>query len=61
MEDTKGIQLTTLWFAALIFLQTDPSGTGGALITAVSIVAIVLSYVLPVTILGLLGFHLLTE
>lgn len=46
MERTEAVQVLTLWFVVLIFLQTA-SSADNPLLTAVGIVAIVLSYVLP--------------
>lgn len=54
------LQLTTLWFVVLTFLQTG-SGNLGGLGTAVGILAILLSYLLPATILVLLGSRLLED
>jgi hypothetical protein len=60
MDDSAIIQLTTLWFVILVFIQTG-SGGSGPLLTAIGILAILLSYIIPVTILGLLAIRLLGE
>ena len=60
MNDSILIQLTTLWFVILIFIQTG-SGGAGSLITAVGILAILLAYIIPVSILGLLVRRLFGE
>lgn len=43
----------------MIFLQTASGSAGGGFTTAVGILAVLLLYVLPVTILVVLGFRLL--
>lgn len=53
MSDSRLIQLTTLWFVVLIFIQTG-SGDANGLITAIGILAIFLAYIIPLVILGLL-------
>ena len=60
MDNSTIIQLTTLWFVILIFIQTG-SGGSGALLNAIGILAILLAYIIPVTILGLLAIRLLEE
>ncbi|QWC18334.1 hypothetical protein [Halorubrum sp. 2020YC2] len=49
MADTRIIQLATLWFAVLIYIQTG-SGGGGAVNLAVGVIAILLAYILPLTL-----------
>lgn len=61
MNDTWVIQLTTLWFVVLIFLQTGSGSADGPTIAAITVLAVVLSYVLPVAILGLLGLRVLGD
>lgn len=60
MDDPTIIQLTTLWFVILVFIQTG-SGGSGPLLTAIGVLAIFLAYILPVTILVFLGVRLLGE
>jgi hypothetical protein len=60
MDNSTIIQLTTLWFVILIFIQTG-SGVSGALLNAIGILSILLAYIIPVTILGLLAIRLLEE
>jgi hypothetical protein len=60
MDNSTIIQLTTLWFVILIFIQTGSSGSG-ALLNAIGILSILLAYIIPVTILGLLAIRLLEE
>ena len=60
MDDANVIQLTTLWFVILIFIQTG-SGGAGPLVTAIGILAILLAYIIPLTIIGLLVLRLLGE
>ena len=60
MDNSTIIQLTTLWFVILIFIQTG-SGGSGALINAIGILSILLAYIIPVTILGLLAIRLLEK
>jgi|GEM_PF-3414316 len=49
MDDTRIIQLVTLWFVVLIYLQTG-SGGGGAVNMAIGFIAILLAYILPLTL-----------
>ena len=49
MDDTRIIQLATLWFVVLIYIQTC-SGGGGAVSMAIGVIAIVLMYILPLTL-----------
>jgi len=51
MNDSEVIQLTTLWFVVMIFVQTG-GNADSAFLTAVGIFALLLVYVLPVVILG---------
>ncbi len=60
MDDSTIIQLTTLWFVILVFIQTG-SGGSGPLLTTIGVLAIFLAYLLPVTILVFLGVRLLGE
>ena len=45
------VQLLTLWFAVLIFLQTGSSGSGG-LRTAIGIFAVALVWLIPLYLLS---------
>ena len=58
MDNSTIIQLTTLWFVILRFIQTE-SGGSGALLNAICILSILLAYIIPVTILSLLAIRLL--
>jgi len=60
MDNSTIIQLTTLWFVILVFIQTG-SGGSGPLLTAIGVLAIFLAYIIPVTILVLLGIRLFGE
>ena len=46
MNRSEFFQAMTLWFVAIIFLQTG-SGNGGPLLIAVSLVAVGLMYLVP--------------
>lgn len=50
MEDTPVIQLVTLWFVVLIYIQTG-SGGSGAVNMILGTVAILLVYILPLTLI----------
>ncbi|RZV05272.1 hypothetical protein SAMN05192552_10934 [Natrinema hispanicum] len=50
MEDTPVIQLVTLWFVVLIYIQTG-SGGSGAVNMILGAVAILLVYILPLTLI----------
>ncbi|SDE01367.1 hypothetical protein SAMN05192552_10994 [Natrinema hispanicum] len=50
MEDTPVIQLVTLWFVVLIYIQTG-SGGSGAVNMIIETVAILLVYILPLTLI----------
>ncbi|SFT10321.1 hypothetical protein SAMN04488556_0150 [Halostagnicola kamekurae] len=49
MDDTRIIQVATLWFVVLIYIQTA-SGGGGAVNMAIGFIAILLMYILPLTL-----------
>ncbi len=49
MDDISITQLVTLWFVVLIFVQTG-SGGGSAVNMIIGIVAILLMYILPLTV-----------
>lgn len=49
MDDTRIIQIVTLWFVVLIYIQTG-SGGGGAVNMAIGFIAILLMYILPLTL-----------
>ena len=49
MDGTRIIQLATLWFVVLIYVQTG-SGGGGAINMAIGVIAILLMYILPLTL-----------
>ncbi|SEW07694.1 hypothetical protein [Halobacterium jilantaiense] len=60
MIDSKTIQLTTLWFVVMTFIQTAESG-GNPLLSVLAIFAILLTYVLPVVIVGRLAAGVLRD
>ena len=60
MDDSQVIQLLTLWFVVLIYIQTG-SGGSGPVITAIGVFAILLAYVIPLTILALLIVQTIKE
>ena len=49
MDDTRIIQLATLWFVVLIYIQTGFGG-GGAVSMAIGVIANVLMYIIPLTL-----------
>lgn len=53
MNDSRLIELTILWFVVLIFIQTGSDSANG-LIRAIGLLALVLAYIIPFVILGLL-------
>lgn len=53
MIGSRSIQLTTLWFVVLIFIQTG-TDTANSLISVIGILALFLAYILPLIIVGLL-------
>ncbi len=60
MDDTKVIQLITLWFVILIYIQTG-SESSGPVVTAIDILAILLVYIIPLTVIGYFVWQLLGE
>lgn len=60
MNDSRLIQLTTLWFVILIFIQTGSDAANG-LLTAIGILAIFLAYIIPFVILGLFVFQVIEK
>ncbi len=50
MEDTPVIQLVTLWFVVLIYIQMD-SGSSGGVNMFLGTVSILLVYTLPLTLI----------
>jgi len=57
MDDISITQLVTLWFVVLIFIQTS-SGGGSAVNMAIELVAILLMYILPLTLVILIVLRL---
>ncbi len=62
MERNELVQILTLWFVILIFLQTASGTTENQVLDAIGIVAILLMYILPLWILtelvsDLIGNH----
>lgn len=51
MDRTELVQLLTLWFVVLIFIQTASGTSDSQVLDAIGIVAILLMYILPVWIL----------
>jgi hypothetical protein len=51
MDRTELVQLLTLWFVVLIFIQTASGTSDSQVVDAIGIVAILLIYLLPVWIL----------
>lgn len=49
MNSNPIIQLVTLWFVILIFLQTGTGG-GGTFNMAIGTIAILLTYIIPLTL-----------
>ena len=60
MDRTELYQVLTLWFAAMIFLQTG-SGDGHPVVGAFALVALVVMYVVPVYLVLQLVVALLGE
>lgn len=58
MDEIPGIKLVTLWFVVLIFLQTNGGSADGALMTAVGLIAVLLSYTIPVALVIRVALHL---
>ena len=50
MDDIPVIQLVTLWFVILVYIQTS-SGEGGAVNMILGTVAILLVYILPLILI----------
>lgn len=50
MDDIPGIPLVTLWFFILVYIQTG-SGGGGVVNMILGTVAILLAYILPLTLI----------
>lgn len=51
MNKTEFLQALTLWFAVVLFLETETGSGGGVAITAAAIVAIGLLHLLPIYLL----------
>lgn len=51
MDKTEFFQALTLWFVVLIFLQTASENFGGPLEPVIAIVAIGLTYLIPLYLL----------
>jgi hypothetical protein len=51
MDRTELVQLLTLWFVVLIFIQTASGTSDSQVLDAIGIVAILLMYLLPVWII----------
>lgn len=51
MDTTDFVQALTLWFVVLIFLQTASADFGGPLEPVIAIVAIGLTYLIPLYLL----------
>jgi hypothetical protein len=51
MDRTELVQLLTLWFVVLIFIQTASGTSDSQVLDAIGIVAILLMYFLPVLII----------
>jgi hypothetical protein len=58
MKGPDPLQTLTLWFVALIFLQTGAGGTGNPLLAGVGLVAVALAYLLPLVLLLQAGLYL---
>lgn len=58
MDDSRIIQLATLWFVVLIYIQTG-SGGGGAVNMAIGTIAIFLVYIIPLTLVIFLILQLI--
>lgn len=51
MDRTELVQILTLWFVVLIFIQTASGTSDSQVLDAIGIVAILLIYLLPVWII----------
>jgi len=51
MDRTELVQILTLWFVVLIFIQTASGTSDSQVLDAIGIVAILLMYLLPVWII----------
>ena len=51
MDRTELVQILTLWFVILIFIQTASGTSDSQVLDAIGIVAILLMYLLPVWII----------
>ena len=56
MDRTELVQILTLWFVVLIFIQTVSGTSDSQVLDAIGIVAILLMYFLPVWIIVKLIF-----
>jgi len=60
MSDSDVVQLTTLWFVVVTFVQTGGSAEN-AIVNAIGFLALLLMYVLPVVIAGRLVSRTLAD
>ncbi|MFB6165239.1 MAG: hypothetical protein ABEJ31_08785 [Haloarculaceae archaeon] len=60
MDDSETVELLTLWFVVLIFVQTT-SGGANPVVTAIGMFAIFLVYAIPVAIAASLVSRLLDD
>lgn len=60
MSDSEVIQLTTLWFVVMIFIQTG-GNADNPLLDVVGIFALLLVYVIPVVVVGRLAIGALRD
>jgi hypothetical protein len=61
MYDSETVQLATLWFVVMTFVQTGSTNADSGLLTAVSLLALLLVWVLPAVILGRLALNVLAD
>jgi hypothetical protein len=60
MSDSDTVQLTTLWFVVVLFVQTGGSADN-AVVNAIGFLALLLMYILPVVIAGRLVSRTLAD
>jgi low temperature requirement protein LtrA len=51
MNKTELVQIITLWFVVMIFIQTTSGTSDNQVLDAIGIVALLLTYLLPVWII----------
>ena len=61
MDKAEFLHMLTLWFAVLVFLQTGSGTSGGPVLTIIAIIALILTYLLPLYLLIGVGAKLVSN